>query len=256
MIVKYFDACLAMLLLFLLLYLWRAIYPESDWAALAFLPLLAMLFWGYLSFSAAIYRARLHIAIKPESPLAGILTGKIKAVFGAAIFVLISVPLLAWQALTTDFPEVLALMALCLFANLLFIGLQSGAQSHLHRPFATGAAISLGTWIAAIIFIPIIAWMNWNYASYPGEIRGAGFSEAVILGIQELPQRRGWIAEVLAPMYAYEAGKLWVVVQLGASRWATTLFSLDTALIGFIVARASIILTLLIQTLNFDEDTK
>ena len=68
-----------------------------------------------------------------------------------------------------------------------------------------------------------------------------------MLGLKNLPLRQSWIAEILAPMYAYEAAKLWIVVQLGGSKWAVILFSLDTALISFIFARVSIVLNLIVQ---------
>ena len=77
-----------------------------------------------------------------------------------------------------------------------------------------------------------MARVNLNCVLYPGEIRTASLSEAMMHGLQELPRRRGWIAEILAPLYAYEAGKIWVVVQLGSTKWVTILFSLETALVS------------------------
>lgn len=248
------NACLAACVLFLPLYLWRSAYPSSDWALLAFLPLSVMLFHGYLSFSSAIFQARFRAAIRVGSPLKSILSGRIRAISGAIIFVLISIPLLAWQALVSSFLEILILFALGVTAGGVFVGLKSKLLPHFRQPFANAAAISLGTWISAAAFIPIIAWMNWNYVTYPGEIRTVSLPEAVMQGLQELPPRRGWIAEALAPMYAYEAGKLWAVVKLGSSKWSTILFSLDAALVSFVLARASIILTLLVQTLDRDKD--
>jgi len=248
------NICLATSALFLPLYLWRSTYPSSDWAVLAFLPLSVMLFFGYLSLSAAIFRARFRAAIRAGSPLMSILSGRIRAISGALIFVLISIPLLAWQALVSSLSEILILIALGVLSGGLFAGLKLKFLPHFHQPFANAVAISIGTWIAAAAFIPIIAWMNWYYVSYPGEIRTASLPEAVMQGLQELPPRRGWIAEILAPMYAYEAGKLWAVVQLGSSKWSTILFSLDTALVSFIIARASIVLTLLAQTLDRDNE--
>lgn len=244
------NVCMAVAALFLPLYLWRITYPVSDWAVLALLPLLLMLFFENLSFSTVIFQARLRAAIKTESPFKSILSGRITAYLGTVSFVVISIPLLAWQALVSSPLEIFILIALSIFSGALFISLKSRLLSHFHYPFADAIAILFGAVIAGVTFTLIMAWINLNFVNYPGEIRTASLPEAIMQGLQDLPRRRGWIAEVLAPLYAYEAGKIWAVVQLGSSKWVTILFSLETALVSFVFARASIILTLHVKTLN------
>jgi hypothetical protein len=234
-------------LLFLTLYIWRIAYPWSDWASLGFIPLTLILFFGHMVHSVEIYRARLHTAIRVESSLSSILTGNIWAILRTFTLLLVAIPLMAWQALVSEIHETITLFVLCLFSGGLFSFLKLRISSHFHNPFSDMFAISSGTWIIAIIFIPIIAWMNFGYTSHAGENLTADLTEAVMLRLKDLPLRQSSIAEILAPMYAYEAAKLWIVVQLGESKWAVVLFSLDTALISFIFARVSIVLNLTIQ---------
>lgn len=72
--------------------------------------------------------------------------------------------------------------------------------------------------------------------------------------MQDLPQRRGWIAEILAPMYAIDTVKLWLVAQLGSSQLITVLFSFETALVSFVVAHASAVLTNFVQIIYGSTD--
>ena len=130
-----------------------------------------------------------------------------------------------------------------LVASYISLRIQDILDAHLRQPYSGAMGLTLGAYLAALMFIPLLAWISWNFVEYRGEFRTADFSKAVTLGMQELPARRGWISEVLAPLYAIEAGKLWLVVQLGSSRWATILFSLDTTLVGFILARTAAIIT-------------
>lgn len=76
----------------------------------------------------------------------------------------------------------------------------------------------------------------------------ADFSEALQYGLDNLPERRGWISEILAFGYAFEASKIWLVVQMRNYPQITILFNLDMALFGFLAARASVVITHFIET--------
>jgi len=233
------------------LYLWRSVYALSDWAVLALVPLAVMLFLGHLRPSLELHQARMRAAIRPESPLLGILTGRFRAILGAMLFVLLAVPLLAWKALTVSPLQAAMFIMLGLVAGAVFVGVQSRLLRHFQRPFLCASAISISTWLAALPFLPVIAWANLNLVAYPGAIRAAtSLSEAAMQGMQMLPARRGWIAELLAPLYAYEAAKLWLVVQMNTSRWLPVLFSVDAALFSFMMARASVVLVAFVQRLT------
>lgn len=231
------------------LYLWSRVYPWSDWAILLLTPLVAMLFVGHLRASLSLHRARMRAVIRQESGLHGILTGRLRAVLGATLFVLLAVPLLAWKVLALGPVQSALFILVSLVAGAVFIGVQSLLLAHFHQPFIRASAVSISSWLVSLVFVPVIAWVNLNLVLYPGAIRAAAsLADAALYGMQMLPLRRGWIAELFAPLYAYEAGKLWLVVQMHTSRWPAILFSIDAALFSFVIARVSSILAMLIHT--------
>ena len=239
----------------LFLYLWRTLYPATDWAVVALAPLAALLFMGSLWTSAAVYRASMKAAVRGNSPLTWLMTGRVRAFFGATIFTLIAVPLLAWHAISSTYPEFLLVAFLCFIASMLFAGIEHKLLDHLTPPFARVTALSLAMLIAALFFVPVLAWADWNFTPQPSAIRSAGLGEALELGFRELPARRGWMAELLAPFYALEYGKLWVVVQPRSPKWFSFWYSIDAALISFVAGRASAVLMSIVQPMRgeFDE---
>ena len=229
------------------LYLWRTLYPATDWAVVALAPLAALLFMGSLWTSAAVYRASMRAAVRWDSTLAWLMTGRVRAFFGATVFTLVAVPLLAWHAISSTYPEFLLVAVLCFIASMLFAGTENKLLDHLTPPFARATALSLAMMIAALFFVPVLTWANWNFTPQPSAIRSAGLGEALQLGFSQLPARRGWVAELLAPLYALEYGKLWFVVQAGSPKWFSFWYSIDAALISFVAGRASAVLMSIVQ---------
>lgn len=76
----------------------------------------------------------------------------------------------------------------------------------------------------------------------------ASFTEAMQSGFHKLPERRGWIAEILAIGYAFEAAELWLIAQLREYPSVTLLFNMDTALFGFLASRASVVITHFVES--------
>lgn len=237
------------------LYLWRHYYTYSDYAILTVFPLATMLGFATWKHSIVIYRARLFNELRRDSHLATILKGHVAAAFKTAIILLIALPVLVWQTLTLEYPEIIALIVLCVFSSWIFICLQVFiASRHFYKPFNSARCVNPATWIAAILGVSVLSYINLKYVSYPGEILTAGLVESVFIILQEnLPERRGVIAEFLAPIYALDAMKLWGYVQMskiGFSTWASILYCIDCALVSIVVVRTSIILTLLAQILR------
>lgn len=237
------------------LYLWRTLYPMTDWAVVSLVPLAVLLFMGSLLTSSAVYRASIKAAVRGDSPFAWLMTGRTRAFFGAAAFTLVAVPLLAWHAISSTYPEFLLLALLCFIASILFAGAEKKLLKHLTPPFARATALTVATLLTAVFFVPALAWANWNFTPQPSAIRSAGLEEALQLAFSQLPERRGWVAELLAPLYAFEYGKLWFVVQAGSPKWLSFWYSIDAALISIVAARASAVLMSIVQPTKggFDE---
>lgn len=229
------------------LYLWRVLHPVTDMAVIALLPLSALIFTGSFWDSAAVYRACMRAAVQVDSPLAWLMTGRLRALLGAAVFTLVAVPLLAWHAISSTYAELLLLACLFFVASLLFACSENKLLDHLTPPFARTTALSGAMLIAAVFFVPVLAWSNWNFMPQPSAIRTASFEEALQLGFSQLPERRGWVAELLAPFYALEYGKLWFVVQAESPKWFSIWYSVDAALICLVAARASAVLMSLVR---------
>lgn len=226
------------------LHLWRLLYPSSDWATLFLLPLAFCLFYVSFSLTLSVFKERLKVMVRASSPLAARLTGRFRAGFVASLFLVVALPTLAWQALTVSPREFSCLAALCLFAGYLSIRIQAWLRFHLTDIFARYLGMMFGAVVAALVFIPVLTWINyWSFVSHSGEFRTATFSDAIALGMRELPARRSFVAEMLAPFFAVEAIKLLLAAQFNSLRWITIIFSIHSALVCFVVAHACVMLT-------------
>ena len=222
------------------LYLWRILYPTTDLAALLLAPLTLALFFGFKKPLGCMLRVRFAAMILDDSRIAGFMTGRIKAVVHSSVFVAVTVPIVAWQALGASDSVALFLVVLCLAASAMALGVRRWLQRHLHHPYCAWHGANLGALIAGMIFFPVLAWIVWNYVPVPGEFRTLGFWEAVQFGVaDQLPQRRGRIAEILALPFAVESAQLWLIARHGTAVWLPVLYSLYVALVAFVVARAS-----------------
>ena len=233
-------ALISAVFLMLPLLLWRALYQQTDWAAIFLAPLLVILFAGFRKPLADVLQAKAAAAVRPSSRLFLFVTGKFQATILSGVFVAVTVPILAWQALDAKPTMALALMALCIAAASVSQYLPKWLQPHFRRPFATRLGASLGAFAVAVIFVPILAWINWNHITYPGEFRSLEFGEAVRFGIDnQLPARRGWIAEILSLLYAIESAQLWLIGKYGSTLWIASLYCLYLTLVAFVIAKAA-----------------
>ena len=229
------------LLLTVPLYLWRISYPLTDWAVIFLAVVAPMLFAGFYSRRKDLLWARHSAAVRAESRVSKFLRGKLRATIDSLVFVAFTVPILAWQALGTPDPIAPVLVLLCMVASGMSLGFRCWLQRHFRAPFAASWSFALGAGAAAIVFVPILAWINWKYIVYPGEFLSLDFLEAVQFGISEqLPPRRGWIAEILTLPFAIEAAQLWLTANCGSTMaWLPVVYSIYLALVAFVVARAS-----------------
>lgn len=242
MVRKITNAVGAMLIIALSLFLWARLYTVTDWSVLALVPLAALLFAGLFWSSAAVSLASIKVAVKQGSPLTWLVTGRLRALLGAAAFTVVAVTLLAWCAISWTYTELLLLAVLCLSAALVFAFSEHKFSGHLTPPFARMTAISTATLVVAVFFVPVVAWFDWNFTTHPGEIRMVSLEQALKLGAGQVPERGGWVAELMAPIYALEYGKLWFVVQTGTPKWFSFWYSIDAALISIVAARTSAVL--------------
>lgn len=237
----------------LLLYLWRLSYAFSDLAVLWLLLLAAMIFLGNWSLVIDHWLAERGIVLKPESWLSHWLSGRILAFFSSTLLVGTLVPVLAWQVLNMPAAEAAVLLGLVFSTAWLFLWARGGVGRHFMPPFDRILTLGPSAWLVGLPFAIVLFLVSWRTTSVPLSMLNATFSEAVRSGFDALPERRGWIAEVLAFGYAFKAAKLWLVVQLRDYPLVARLFNLDAALFGFLAARAGVVVTNFIDT-HYDRE--
>lgn len=232
----------------LFLCLWRLTYGFSDWAAIWLLCIAAMIFLGNWSITIDRWKAERGLFLRSGSWLAGWLTGRIGAFISSALLVFLLVPALAWNALTMSGSETVVYLALVFASAWLFLWMQSFLATHFVPPFDRVFATGPSAWIIGLPFSVILFLVTWYAQSIPPEILTTDFSDALRSELGELPGRRGWIAEILAFGYAFEASKIWLVAQLRDYPLVAILFNLDMAFFGFFAARASVVMTHFVDT--------
>lgn len=230
------------------LWLWKLTYGFSDWAAIWLLCMAAMIFLGNWSITIDRWKAERGIVLRSESWLAGWLTGRIGAFLSSTLLVLLLVPASAWNALTMSGAEIVVSLALVFASASLFLWMQSFLATHFMPPFDRIFANGPTAWLVGLPFSVILFFVTWYAQSIPAEMLTADFSVALRSGLGELPEREGWITEILASGYAFEASKIWLVVQMREYPLIAILFNLDMALFGFFAARASVVITHFVET--------
>ncbi|WP_312530053.1 hypothetical protein [Paracoccus sp. (in: a-proteobacteria)] len=230
------------------LWLWKLTYGFSDWAAIWLLCMAAMIFLGNWSITIDRWKAERRIFLRSGSWLAGWLTGRIGAFLSSTLLVLLLVPALAWNALEMSGAEIVVSLALVFTSAWSFLWMQSFLTRHFMPPFDRIFATGPSAWLIGLPFSITLFLVTWYAVSIPAEMLTADIADAMRSGLSKLPERRGWIAEILAFGYAFEALKIWLVVQMRDYPLIAILFNLDMALFGFLAARASVVITHFVET--------
>tara|TARA_R110002072_G_scaffold26023_7_gene86620 strand:+ start:1405 stop:2172 length:768 start_codon:yes stop_codon:yes gene_type:complete len=226
----------------LLLSLWNLTLSYSDWAVLWLLVLAGMIFRGNWSIVIAHWRAERGIVLRAESWLSRWFTGRVWAFLSSATLVLALTPALAWQALTMSTVEAILLLTLAFASAWLFLSMRSFLARHVIPPFDRILATGPSAWLLGLPFSVILFFITWYTTTVPAEMFSASFSEIIQSNFRHIPETRGWIAEILAVGYAIEAAKLWLIAQLRNYPIVTLILNLDAALLGLLVARASVVI--------------
>lgn len=239
----------------LLLYLWKFTYSFSDWAVLWVILLATMIFCGNWLIVTEHWRAECGIVLRPETWISRWLTGRVGAFLSSTVLVVMLVPALAWHALTMPALQAAVFLGLAFATSWLFLRLQSFFACHVLPPFDKIYATGPSTWLIGLPFSIILFYISWHTTTVPVEMFTASFPEAMRFGIHELPERRGWIAAILASVNAIETAKIWLVAQMREYPLAAFIFNLDIALVGFLTARAGVVIAHFVET-YYDGRTK
>ena len=230
------------------LVLWRVLFPWSDWAALALVPLVIGLFVGIHGPLASMLRAKAIAVVRADSPVARFTMGRVRAAVQSTLFVVTAVFVLGWHALEANTATAVVLLALALAASALAEYMPRWVRIHYQDSVHEYYGITLGRAVTAVALAPVLAWINWGYVVHPEELRSLELREAVLFWMEErLPSRRGAIAEVLAWAYASEALRIWLVANHGLGSVLAVLYCSYLALVAFLVARSSAVVSYLLE---------
>ena len=220
--------------------LWRQTVTVSDGAVLALLPLALAVFLGVFRPLLAARQANLRVVLRPGGGLAGIVTGRFGALVGALLFTLVAVPVLAFTAIRTVWTEGLALMLLFVTSCALSVGVRAGLRRSITDSHRRLWGHRIAAIVAGVLFSAVLFWLHWAVISRPGAVAGQGFAESLQAAILELPPRSAWLRVVLEPFAVIEAAKLWLATAMHGTFRAGLVYSLDAALVGFVVARCAV----------------
>ena len=239
--------------LLIVLLLWKVIFQYTDWAVLALLPIIYILFTEQRKLRLSINRAEINTVLEENSPLREIFTGRFSSITVSTIFVLVSIPVLAWQAETSNLREVATLVTLCFVTSFFYLYMPTVVSLFRYRkPFAESRAVHWGAYILAIPFVLFLAYDIWDHVEIPDELREAGFWEWVISQVKKKPDR-GFITLIFSYIHGYEAAllKLAVYSQEIHPRVGPVLYCINYALVSIVIAKTSILLTRFAQKFNY-----
>ena len=165
----------------------------------------------------------------------------------AVVFTFVSVALIAWLALRATGTQAAVMLALVFAAGCLFAVVERMLARHFHQPFACAIAVFVATVASAAPFCVIMAYAAWTWDTYPGALLTATFGDAIRIGLDQTPANLGPLGSLFSIPFAYEAVKIWAVVQLKDYPIVAALFSIDSALYAFILARTGVVVTHLLR---------
>jgi len=239
-----------------MLFVWQLVVPFSDWGILFVLPFALVLFLGSLQANAAVYRARVRIALRSDSPYARFLTGQLRAWIHSVLFAAIATFLLAAFAMSAA-PAEWAVLSLIIFSSqFMFSRTDRHFNHHLTAPFARIGALWITTVSIGLFYLPILAWVNWAVVPRPDAITDMSMTQALQMAFDQLPRRQGFVSELLAPFYALDYLKLWIAVHSSSKKLIGFVFCIDAGLVALIAARAGAVLTSFIRSAPRAADEK
>ena len=232
-------------LLALPLFLWRSFYGSTDWAVLLLLPLAWMLFSGIRKPLLATLQARSLLESRPGSPASVFSTGEVKATAYSVLFVVVTVPILALQALGAGPWMLLTMLVLCVTSSVLVIWAPSWLTHYWNEPFATSRGILLGSGLSAALFLPVVMVLDSTLPSNECRSPGLWIWEWLrFVNPFGSTAEGGWVTGILEPLLLLECTKRKLIELMGERAvLVQVLYSLSFATVTFVVAQAGAAMT-------------
>lgn len=206
------------------------------------LPLAWLLFTGHARIARQSHRAEQQAIWQDRSWGPKILTGRLGAIFGATVFTVAAIILLAREAATATRDELWVFPAGAVLASAIYLLTRRRLGRELRDPFDRRGAIALATCLGAVPVIVVQAWYIYNFDVLPSNLSDATIKDLPRISWETMPDGSGQLRMLLLPLHFLDTLKLWLATQYPEKRWLAVFVSLDAALFGIVVSRSAALL--------------
>lgn len=232
----------------------RLAFDFSDWSALLLCPLVIVVYMGNYSLVLAPWKAKFHLVVRDESWLSKWLTGRLGAGLKSATLAIVMFLFIIWQSVSATIVELVLISILFIITSVTYIKVVQSSPKHFYEPFDRSVSSSFSIWMVTIPAVIILLIYTWSIKTLPSEILDEDFQQVIRLAAQKSPGDKGWISSIISFFYLFDSVKLWAVVQLQDYPLLTLIYSLDTALFGYVLCKTAVIVTNFVITYVIKED--
>ena len=129
-------------------------------ALLMLAPLVWILYSGFRDPLFEIFQARSTFGLKSGSSVSSFNPAQIKAAILSICYTLITLPVLALQALDAKPLVWVAIIALCAISSGLTLKIPICLRKYMNEPYATAYGPAFSSVISALMFVPVLVIMN------------------------------------------------------------------------------------------------
>ncbi|MDG1816401.1 MAG: hypothetical protein P8H22_09905 [Glaciecola sp.] len=227
-------------LLTIMLCMWRLFFQYTDLAFFALTPIFVVLLMSSYNVHLNVKKHIYLVAIKTNSPLKNIFSGRISAFILAFLFSSSATFTIAYVCISVDPYDSKMLILFVLFGFAASFLYSDFISRHLNAPYSKYLGMNSMSYFLSILLVGCIALQSWNEDAYSVNLLTVEFLDALLIGIQNAPihSEGSIIAEAFVPLYAYEAFKFWAVNKLGGYLILKMLLSIDSAVVGVLLAKS------------------
>ena len=237
-------------LLILPLFFWQRLYIVGfpGLALLMLAPLLWVLYSGFRDSLFEIFQARSTFELKSVSSVSSFNPAQIKATALSICYTLITLPVLALQALDAK-PLVLAtIIALCVISSGLTLKIPICLRKYMNEPYATAYGPAFSSAISALMFVPVLVIMNLFLVSSNCDQTSRQWLNELLRSFNPFNSELSWIAGFIEPFRLIGCTQQRLVDWIGEGLiLVKLLYSFTLAMVAFIIAKASAAATIFIH---------
>ena len=230
---------------------WGLAHQSGGKAALALLPLAALVLVAHYLLYARLYRARMDAELQPDSFLRRVPFAQGKALARAFLLVPASIAVLAFETLYSGLRELVLAFALCGLSGAAFLLLRSVMPVHFRTPYDDVKSAALGALAGALPFVVVVCLLVLA-GEMPGDVRHEALGDWILASVRDrIPAPEGLKATLLGTVFDLEAAgetaKRQLVDYLGRAEWARVSYCVYGAVVCLIVARIGVFCAMFAQ---------